>query len=720
MKQVLIQKGIAKVIDVPSPKIGKGEVLVAVQASTISIGTEVAEIKNSGDSLYSKALKQPEKVLQTINHTYEFGFKNTYDLIKNKEREFTPTGYSCSGIVVDVSPEIKDICIGQRVACCGSKYAFHAEFIRVPRNLCVPFSKDINFNFASTVSLGAIALQGIRRAQPSLGELFVVIGLGFLGQLTVQLLKANGCRVIAIDKDISRVNKAIEMGINYASQDENDLLIKSKEISSNIGADAVIITASSLSDSIVSQAFKLCRKKGRVVLVGDVGLNLKRDDFYKNEIDFLISCSYGPGRYDSEYEEKGVDYPIGYVRWTENRNMDAYLSLIKEKKVNLSPLFQKTYSIDKAKEAYESINNKVSPILVILNYQKYDPEEKVLSQKVNLEIIRRKKQGLINIGVIGAGAFAKSIHLPNIKSLKDKFELIAIANNSGVSSINVGKQFNAKYISTNYEDLINDPEIESILISTRHNLHAELVLKSIKKGKNVFVEKPLALNKKELIKLKEYYLTDSSKPILFTGYNRRFSSHIKHIKKYIENNNLPFILNYRVNAGFIKNDNWIQKNNEGGGRNIGEACHFYDLFCFLADSEIYKITANAINFDNLENFDSENTPLPNENFIATLKFKNQCICNLIYTSMGNKKVEKEYMELFIGQNIFILQDFKKLEFIGNNSKIYKINKKDKGLKTELIEFYNSVQNSKNIIPINDQFRVSEISFEVEDLIKKNR
>ena len=720
MKQVLIQNGIAKIVDVPSPKIGKGEVLVAVQASTISIGTEVAEIKNSGDSLYSKALKKPEKVLQTINHTYEFGIKNTYDLIKNKEREFTPTGYSCSGIVVDVSPEIQDISIGQRVACCGSKYAFHAEFIRVPRNLCIPFSKDINFNFASTVSLGAIALQGIRRAEPSLGELFVVIGLGLLGQLTAQLLKANGCRVIAIDKDIARVNKAIEMGIDYACQDEYDLFIKSKEISSDIGADAVIITASSLSDSIVSQAFKLCRKKGRVVLVGDVGLNLKRDDFYKNEIDFLISCSYGPGRYDSEYEEKGVDYPIGYVRWTENRNMDAYLRLIKEKKVNLSPLFKKTYSIENAKEAYESINNKVSPILVILTYGKYDPDENVISQKVNLEIIRRKKQGLINIGVIGAGEFTRSIHLPNIKSLKDNFELIAIANNSGVSSINVGKQFNAKYISTNYEDLINDPEIEAILISTRHNLHAELVLKCIKKGKNVFVEKPLALNKKELFKLKEYYLTDSLKPILLTGYNRRFSSHIIRIKKYIENNKLPFILNYRVNAGFIKNDNWIQKSNEGGGRNIGEACHFYDLFCFLADSEISKITANSINFDTLDNFDKKNIPLPNENFIATLKFKNQCICNLIYTSIGNKKVEKEYMELFIGQNVFILQDYKKLEFIGNNSKIYKTNKKDKGLKNELLEFYNSVQNSKNIIPIEDQFRVSEISFEVGNLIKKNR
>ncbi len=710
MKQIVIRKGNALSIDVPIPAIEDNQILVKVKSSCLSIGTELSGLRGSSTPLWKRALNSPKKVIDVISSQ---GAKSLIDKVKEKSVEETTTGYSASGIILKVGSKIKDLSVGDFVACSGGLYAYHAEYIRVPRNLVNKIPVGVEFESAATVTLGAIALQGIRRAQPTLGETFVVIGLGFIGQLSVQMLAANGCQVIGIDTDIKRIDLANSMGL-YQGIHTNDLDKDSiQRLTNGYGADGIIITAASSSNEVISSAFNMCRKKGRVVLVGDVGLNLRRSDFYTKELDFYISTSYGPGRYDGLYEERGLDYPIGYVRWTENRNMGAYLKLLKDKKVDVLGLEPLKFKIEEAAEAYEKIKESEKPIFILLDY-----ENNKLPLVDNYDAVIQYKKPLdsdkINIALAGVGAFARTVHLPNLVKLKGKYHLRALVNRTGPNIKVVGKQYNVDYITTDYQEVLRDPNIHAVIIATRHHLHGSLTLKALQAGKHVLVEKPLTISQDELISIKRFYVDKQSglgKPIFMTGYNRRFSKYAQRIKKLVENRTAPFILNYRMNAGYIPMDHWVH-GDEGGGRNLGEACHIYDLFTFLSNSKVRTISAHALQSTNAHY-------TKNDNFIATMSFEDGSVASLTYTSLGNKQVSKELAEIYCDGKIIYLDDYKSMKIYKGNEKSESLQSQDKGSNSELQSFAEGIKKGEWIIPLWQQIQVSEIGFTIEKILSEN-
>ncbi len=712
MKQVLVKKGSTIIEEVPSPSVGPGEILVKLEASCISIGTELSGIKSSSTPIWKKVLQKPDKAIFVLKSALNNGIKKTIKLVEEKKDISFPIGYSASGVVIEVGNDINDIVPGDRVACAGAQYAFHAEFISVPRNLCTLIPANLTFDEASTVTLGAIAMQGIRRIEPTLGETIVVMGLGILGQLTVQMLKANGCRVIGIDINREKIDLALSLGMNVGIHpDDTDDFEQVARLTDGYGADGVIITAASSSDAVVSSAFKICRKKGRVVLVGDVGLSLNRNDFYLKEIDFKISSSYGPGRYDNQYEEKGLDYPLPYIRWTENRNMSEYLKLLSESKIRIKNLISEYYDILEAPLAYENLKKPNSrSLIVILTYSKNYAIPNQLLNISNNKI--NSNNGKIGIAVVGAGSFARYTHLPNILSLSDRFTLKAIVTKTGTSAKSAAKQYNAEYCTTNFEEVLLDPEVDAIIISTRHNLHAKMTIDALKAGKHVLVEKPLALNIDDLSSIDTFLKNyGDNSPILQTGYNRRFSPYAKKIQELLNNRTNPFIFNYNMNAGYIPGDHWVHSE-EGGGRNIGEACHIYDLFTFLSNTKILKISAHSI-------IPKSSFYKRSDNFIVTFTFEDGSIATLTYYSMGNNQKEKETAELCFDGNHIILHDYKKMEILGKNKKFFKTFYQEKGQKEELIAFADSIQEGKWVIPWWQQYQSTLAAIKIDEMLKSN-
>jgi predicted dehydrogenase/threonine dehydrogenase-like Zn-dependent dehydrogenase len=683
MKQAFVNQGKVILEEVPSPQIEKNTVLVQVDHSCISVGTELSGVKDSGGiQLWRKALKQPEKVLKVAQMISSHGLRKTKKDIENIISIGVPIGYSAAGTIIQVGEGISDLKVGDRVSCAGAQCAFHAEIIRVPKNLTVKIPDNVNFSVASTATVGAIALQGVRRAIPTLGETFVVIGLGILGQITVQLLKINGCRVIGLDLDCKRIDKAISLGMDYGIHPNDGINIDAVErITNGIGADGVIITAASSSDEIISTAFKMCRKKGKVILVGAVGLNLNRDDFYQKEIDFYISCSYGPGRYDNNYEEKGLDYPFAYVRWTEGRNLEEYLKLIAEERIKIDPLIEKIYPIDQVTEAYDVLmNSEDKPLMVLLSYpNRSDVQKETKIANPRAFILKSDK---INISLVGAGGFAKGMHLPNIAKSKD-FQLYSVMSRTGHNATSTAKLFGASYATTDYSELLNDQNINAILIGTRHNLHCGLTLKALDAGKHVLVEKPLCLSRTELQSILNFYESKKGEvtPILLTGFNRRFSKYAQRIFEIVKNRINPMIINYRMNAGYIPLDHWVHTD-EGGGRNIGEACHIYDLFTFLTQSKCVKIEAQNI-------IPKNNYLSPKDNFVTTLSFEDGSICTLTYTAMGSTEYPKEIMEIYVDGKLIKMEDYKNLTFYGCKYKAYKTENSEKGQMEELEAYANT-------------------------------
>jgi len=716
MKQVLVKRGQVVVEEVPDPVVEAGRVLVRVDHSCISIGTEMSGVKSSGLPLWKRALKQPDKVKKVLEMVATQGISRTKSLVEGKLSAGTPTGYSAAGIVLEVGKGIDDIEPGDRVACAGAQYANHAEVICVPRNLVVPVPDGLEFSEASTVTLGAIAMQGVRRAQPTLGETFVVIGLGILGQLTSQLLKANGCRVIGTDLDSARIRLAQDLGMDAGvyPQDGSDIE-HVKRLTDGIGADGVIITAAASTDQIMSIAFQMCRKKGRVVLVGDVGLNLNRADFYQKELDFFISSSYGPGRYDRNYEEKGLDYPVAFVRWTENRNLAEYLRLLSEGKVLVKPLISDIYPVDKATEAYEALKKEDSkPLMVLLSY----PQPKEAVQPVRAvanPYAQAAGTGVIRIALVGAGDFAKGMHLPNLQALSKYYHLQAVMSRTGHNAAATARQFGANYSTTDFRKILEDPEVDAVLIATRHNTHASMALEALKAGKHVLVEKPLALNRQELRQIEEFYssLPDGGpSPILLTGFNRRFSKYARRINELVKGRSNPMILNYRMNAGYIPLDHWVHTE-EGGGRNIGEACHIYDLFTYLVDGKAVNVNVQYI---------SPRTGYYSrrDNFVATISFKDGSVATLTYTALGSKEYPKEQLEVFVDGKVLVLEDYKKLSVFGANINGLESKVIDKGQKDELEAFAIAIRDGgKWPIPLWQQLQATEISFQVEEKLGGN-
>jgi predicted dehydrogenase/threonine dehydrogenase-like Zn-dependent dehydrogenase len=706
MKQVLIHKGSALVADVPAPRVEPGEVLVGVRVSCLSVGTEMSGVRSSAVPLWKKALQQPEKVGEVANKLATQGLRRTWSAVQGKIDEAKPTGYSATGVVLEVGEGITDLAPGDRVACAGAQCAYHAEFIRVPRNLCAPLPDELDWESASTVTLGAIALQGVRRAQPTLGENFVVIGLGLLGQLTVQMLKANGCRTIGVDLDPSRIAQAKALGLDVGlSPGDGDDIQQVARLTDGLGADGVIITAATPSDAVMSTAFRMCRRKGRVVLVGSVGLNLNREDFYAKEIDFFISTSYGPGRYDHRYEEQGLDYPASYVRWTENRNMAEYLRLLAEKRVQVAPLVSARYPVDEAGKAYASLSEPGSkPMVVLLTYGATEARPvRTLRLAANVT----SKPGRIRIAVLGAGQFARSTHLPNLQALGERIAIQAVVTRSGHSAAETGKQFGAAIVSTDPEEILSSPDVDAVLIGTRHDLHGGLALQALKAGKHVLVEKPLALEAADLDALEGFFerAQGGKVPVLMTGYNRRFSPYARRMAELLKGRSGPFMLNYRMNAGWIPPEHWVH-GAEGGGRNLGEACHIYDLFTFLADAPVADVSAQSI-------VPKSHHYGRTDNFVATVRFTEGSLASLTYTALGHKDHPKETAELYVDGKIAVLEDYKRLAVVGASGKDVATPAQDKGLQNELVAFADAINSGDWPMPWWQQLQVARLALAVE-------
>jgi predicted dehydrogenase/threonine dehydrogenase-like Zn-dependent dehydrogenase len=707
MKQVLVQRGKALVAEVPAPMVEPGRVLVRVLHSCISIGTEMSGIRATGAPLWKRAMAQPSKVKQVAEMVARDGLSATRDNVRRTVDVALPTGYSAAGIVVEVGEGIDDLRPGDRVACAGAQSAHHAEYISVPRNLAVPVPEGLDLALASTVTLGAIALQGVRRAAPTLGESFVVVGLGILGQLTVQLLRANGCRVIGSDPDASRVQQALAMGmeLGIAAEGARDVEQVAR-LTGGIGADGVIITAATPSDEVLSTAFRMCRRKGRVVLVGDVGLNINRADIYTRELDFLVSTSYGPGRYDERYEEHGMDYPVGYVRWTENRNLSEYLRLMADGRIDVAPMVEATYPVADAPAAYARLEQPgPRPLMVLLDYppaaEPGPPARQVANPRAPAG-----KAGRIRVAVVGAGAFARAVHLPGIQALGDLFQLQAVVSRTGHNAADAARQFGAAYSATDYQRVLEDPAVDAVIITTRHDLHAEMALQALQAGKHVLVEKPLALTRDEIARIQAFYAGGQDGPVLLTGFNRRFSPFGRRLAELVRGRSNPMMVDYRMNAGYMPPDHWVH-GPQGGGRNRGEACHIYDLFTYLADSRVSTVHAGSIR-------PATGYYAAADNFMASIGFEDGSLATLTYTALGSRDYPKERMEVFVEGKVLSLDDYRTLEVSGSRSAGIALRAPDKGQQAELRAFGEAVQRGGEWpIPLWQQVQAMEIAFEVE-------
>ncbi|OQW43930.1 MAG: oxidoreductase [Proteobacteria bacterium SG_bin6] len=705
MKQVLITGGAAQVSEVAAPMVGARSILVQVRASCISAGTEMAGVRNSGLPLYRRALKQPENVARVMTMMREQGVLNTLNRVQAKLAAGAPTGYSASGVVVALGAEVEGFSIGDRVACAGAGIANHAEYIDVPVNLAVPIPEGLTFETASTVTLGAIAIQGVRRASPTLGETMVVIGLGVLGQMTAQMLTANGCRTIGIDVDPKRIEQALANGLDAAVlATEEDVVDRVTRLTKGFGADAVIVTAGGADSSVISQAMRMTRKKGRVVLVGDVGLDLKRSDFYVKELDFFISTSYGPGRYDPVYEEGGQDYPLAYVRWTENRNMEAYLELLASRRVRLDNLIAPPFPIDEAEAAYASLNTPDRPLIALLQY----PGETTAPVRRIANPAAKAVKDRIKVALVGASSFAQGVHLPNLRALDKDFALHAVMSRTGSNAKAVADQMGAAYSTTDLDEVLGDPEVDLVLIASRHDLHGGSVIKALAAGKHVLVEKPLTIDADDLAKIEALSTAAPGSPVLMVGYNRRFSPATDAVRSALANRTTPMIVNYQMNAGFIPRDHWVH-GPEGGGRNLGEACHIYDLFNALTGChDITGIDARAI-------VSADPQWRANDNFVATITYRDGSICSLTYTALGNKEFPKEQMTIFCDGKIVTMDNYKSVDVTGVKRRPWRAASPQKGQLEELKALARTLRGHDANWPIafDDLLSTSRVAFEVE-------
>jgi len=687
--------------EVPAPQLGKGMLLIKNHYSLISAGTESSTVKAARKSLIGKAQERPQQVKQVIDTLMQQGPIQTYRAVTKKLEAYSPLGYSCAGEVIDVGEDVTGFSKGDRVACAGVGYAIHAEIVSVPVNLVVKLNLGTDLKNTAYNTLGAIAMQGIRQADLRLGESCAVIGLGLLGQLTCLMLKASGVRVVGIDVSPSAVETAKMNCAELAlTRDKNGIEEQISQFTYGIGVDAVIIAAATNSLDPINFSAAIARKKGKVVILGAVPTGFDRDPhWYRKELELKMSCSYGPGRYDFGYEEKGIDYPVAYVRWTEKRNMEAFQQLIADGVINIDYLTTHIFDFGKAPEAYDMILNKSESYLgVVLKYniEKNQP----IQQKI--EIKKPNASSKVNIAFIGAGSYAQGNLLPNLPK-NNGITRKGILTNNGATSKRVAERFGFDFCTSNEADLLQNEEINTIFIATRHDSHAEYVLKSLKKGKNVFVEKPLCLTLDELEKISNEY---NGEHHLMVGFNRRFSKLSILLKEQIGNGLMS--MNYRINAGNIPSDSWIQDLEVGGGRIIGEVCHFIDYLTWLNGSLPINVYATALP-------DSENN---NDTLNIQLTFANGSIGVVSYYANGPKSLSKEYIEVFHAGSAGILKNFKELEILGKKKFKKKLFNQDKGQSKMVEDFIDSViKGTPSPISFEEISAVTKASFAVLESLK---
>lgn len=700
MKQIYqnLKTGEVTIEDLPQPAVGAGQVLIRSTCSLISLGTERMLVEFGKASWIDKARQQPDKVSQVLTKIRTDGLQPTLQAVRSKLEQPLPLGYCNVGVVVEVGSGVQDLQSGDRVVSNGS----HAEMVVVPRNLVAKIPDGVSDQEAAFTVLSAIGLQGIRLVSPTLGETIVVIGLGLIGLLAVQLLKANGCTVIGFDFDPDKVHRASEYGAKaFLVGGAVDSVATVLELTRGVGADGVIITASAKTNEVISQSAQMCRQRGRVVLVGVIGLDIKRSDFYEKEISFQVSCSYGPGRYDYAYEQRGMDYPIGFVRWTEQRNFNAVLQLLSEKRLSVQKLVSRAIPLEQAPEIYATIGEDKSTLGILINYSQSNSIDSKVFKFSNRAIDVR---GVLNTAVLGAGQFAGAVLLPALKGAGMDF--VTLASRSGGISNHLAKKFGFTEISSDYDTVLADSRIANIIISTRHNSHGTLVLKALTAGKNVFVEKPLALREAEVDKIEEFFRNQSAVPVLMVGFNRRFSPLTLELKKALSRMATKKAMIMTVNAGSIPANHWTQDLEVGGGRLVGEGCHFIDLLRFISGSPI--IESQVVGADTTSM----------DTFTISLKFKNGDIGTIHYFANGTKSFPKERLEVFSGGKIFVLDNFKKVTGLGFKGLKFALGRQDKGHIAEAFVFKNCVEKCTQPIPIDEVLEVSRVAIKLQNQLSR--
>lgn len=703
MKKILqnLANGDTQLVEIPCPQPKSGEILVKTTRSLVSVGTERMLIDFGKSGWIQKARSQPDKVKGVLEKVKTDGLKPTFNAVLSKLDQPLSLGYCNAGVIQNCDGT--EFNIGDRVVSNGH----HAEVVRVPQNLVASIPDEVDDESAAFTVLGAIALQGIRLVNPTVGETVVVTGLGLIGLLTVQILRANGCRVLGVDFDSAKCELARQFGAEVVDlSKEQDPVVVAKAFSRGRGVDAVLITASSKSNDIVHQAATMCRKRGRIVLVGVVGLELSRADFYEKELTFQVSCSYGPGRYDEDYEEKGKDYPFGFVRWTLQRNFEAVLDLMASGSLDVKPLISHRFKFDDAITAYEKLDDR-SSLGILLVYEGATAESLtentvILSEKS----FSRAQKG--NVAFIGGGNYASRVLIPAFK--RAGANLTALVTSGGVSSVHHGKKNGFLKASTDIEQALSDT-IDSVVIATQHNLHSSQTIKALEAGKHVFVEKPLALTHDEIDAIEAFQ--EGSKCMVMVGYNRRFSPHIQKIKNILDANPSPKTFIMTMNAGEIPKEHWTQDAEIGGGRIIGEACHYIDLMRFLAGSKIKSFSAVSMGENNFVEITEDKT-------LISLTFEDGSMGSIHYFANGGKSFPKERIEVFCDNAVLQLDNFRKLRGFGWKG-FSKMNlwSQDKGQDNCVEAFMESVRGGgKNPIPQDEIFEVARVSVEIAEMLRK--
>ena len=706
MKQVFlnIRNGTTEVVDVPYPLISKNDILVQTSYTLISSGTEKMLLEFSNASYLNKAKKQPAKVKQVIEKIMTDGFYPTLNSVSNKLDAPLPMGYSNVGVVLQVGKNITNVKKGDRVLSNGE----HAEIVRVSKNLFVKIPDKVTDQEAVFGVVGSIALQSIRLANPTLGETVVVFGLGLIGLMTVQLLKANGCRVLGVDYNKEKLELAKNFGVETVNLSSSEDPVSRANLFSNYrGVDIVIIAADTKSDNIINQAAKMSRKRGRIILSGVVGLNFSREEFYEKELSFQVSCSYGPGRYDDAYEKNGIDYPIGFVRWTEQRNFEAVLEIINDQKLDVKSLISHKYKITNISDAYNKLISKDDSLGILLSYNGLIKRKNLqtvdIVPKANLA---SKNKSKLTISFIGSGNYVRHTLAPIFG--KHNIFLKYIASTSGLNSFSVAKKFNFQKVTTDINSVLSDKDTNGVVIATQHDTHAEYINKALKANKHIFVEKPLCLSHKELFSIKKIYSEIIKKnvftPILMVGFNRRFSPLIIKTKQLLKTKLEPKSFIVTINAGEIISNHWVQDLKLGGGRLNGEVCHFIDLLRFLVGYPIVKYSKISMN------------SVSNDTFSISLSFEDGSIGTIHYFANGSKSFIKERIEVFAGQSIIQLDNFKSLKAYGwPGFKKSNLWTQDKGQHACITSFLNSIS-TDNIspIPVNEIFEVTDITLKLAE------
>jgi predicted dehydrogenase len=680
MRQLIqsYRTGVMKVEEVPPPSARPGGVLVRTVRSLVSAGTEKMVVDLAGKSLLAKARARPDLVRKVISTARKQGVRSALQKARTRLETPIPLGYSAAGVVVEVGEQVSEYLVGDRVACAGAGYANHADYNYVPRNLVAKIPDGLGMDAACFATVGAIALQAVRQAAPTLGERVAVLGLGLIGQLAVQLLRANGCRVLGFDPNPQRAKLAEELGAQAAVA--SDLGSVAEGFTRGQGVDAVIVAASSASADPLEQAGEISRLRGRVVVVGLVGMEIPRDLYYRKELDLRMSMSYGPGRYDPVFEERGFDYPIAHVRWTEQRNLEAFLDLAAEGRLELDRLTTHRFCIDDALDAYQLISSGREPYLgVLLEYGAED--QAPASPAPSVSLASRPAAGeRVGIGLLGAGSFGQSVLLPALKKAGGT-DNIAIASAGGMTARRIGEQYGFRVATADADEIIRNPDVNAVFVLTRHDLHAPLVIRALEAGKYVFCEKPLALSADELEAIAR--AREGATGDVMVGFNRRFAPLVEEIARHFQDRSHPLVMQYRINAGQVPPEHWIFDPVEGGGRILGEVCHFVDLLQHLAGAPPRRVFAESIAGDTRYRGD--------DNVSLTLRFADGSLASVVYTAAGDSRIPKEYLEVFGEGRAAILEDFRTLSLArdGGTRKIRSANQ-DKGFEQEMRRFLAAV------------------------------